>query len=433
MKNQAIAIFFALLSSLSHATTYETAEDRQIDRWRIFDSKPAGASISNVYDSRKESYVIQLSGKRTRNGYIIGDWKQGQSWNNTEEANIRWSMRYSENFIVYISIQTLKGYRFLYYTASNKDKGIYRYGPYIHHGLGAAAKDGKWHNITRNLQADLQSFEKDNKLIAVDAFLIRGSGKIDDIELTGRTVTDSRIDQQRLIADQFISIFENGTTDIQYAFAKDIGDGRGITAGRAGFTSATGDMLTVIEKYSKIKPDNSLAQYTDELKVLVELRYKYGDRKKSASTENLKGLINAWKENSQYQIFRTIQDEVVDEFYFKPALEKARQIGAKLPLTILSLYDANIMHGESGLDNLVTETIRRSKNRTPKEGIDEITWLKKFNQYRKEIMRADHTWSQALTRVTELEDLIKTQNYQLQPFKMVIQDYEDETHYLPDL
>ncbi len=57
--------------------------------------------------------------------------------------------------------------------------------------------------------------------------------------------------QQRLIADQFVSIFENGTSEIQYGSAEDIGDGRGITAGRAGFTSATGDMLIVIEKYTK--------------------------------------------------------------------------------------------------------------------------------------------------------------------------------------
>ena len=48
-------------------------------------------------------------------------------------------------------------------------------------------------------------------------------------------------------AEQIISSFENSTTEIQYAYAEDIGDGRGITAGRAGFTSRTHDLLQVVD------------------------------------------------------------------------------------------------------------------------------------------------------------------------------------------
>ena len=237
--------------------------------------------------------------------------------------------------------------------------------------------------------------------------------------------------QQRLIADQFVSIFENGTSEIQYGSAEDIGDGRGITAGRAGFTSATGDMLIVIEKYTKLKPENSLATYTKELKRLENLRYEVGDREGSASTKNLNGLIEAWAENAKDPSFRTIQDEVVNEFYFQPALKLAKSIGAKLPLTLLSLYDTNIMHGESGLKEIIEETNKRTDNSTPKDGADEIIWLKNFNAYRKEVMLADDTWKDAVSRVTELTDLIEMQNYQLEPFKMVIQAYSDETHNLP--
>ena len=49
--------------------------------------------------------------------------------------------------------------------------------------------------------------------------------------------------EQRHRADALISIFENGTPKIQYGYAENIRDGRGITAGRAGFTTATGDAL----------------------------------------------------------------------------------------------------------------------------------------------------------------------------------------------
>ena len=49
--------------------------------------------------------------------------------------------------------------------------------------------------------------------------------------------------EQRIIADQIMSVFENDTPAIQYGYAENLHDGRGVTAGRAGFTSATGDML----------------------------------------------------------------------------------------------------------------------------------------------------------------------------------------------
>src|SRR5262245_33374802 len=45
-------------------------------------------------------------------------------------------------------------------------------------------------------------------------------------------------DQRRRV-DQLISAFENSTTEIQYDYAENIDDGRGVTAGRAGFTTAT--------------------------------------------------------------------------------------------------------------------------------------------------------------------------------------------------
>ena len=80
---------------------------------------------------------------------------------------------------------------------------------------------------------------------------------------------DSLFDsQQRIVADQIISVFENNTPVIQYGYAKNLNDGRGITAGRAGFTSATGDMLAVIERYSAKVPVNYLAAYLPALREL---------------------------------------------------------------------------------------------------------------------------------------------------------------------
>ncbi len=430
MKKITLAILSVLISTGCNATTYESAEEGSEHQWRIYDQRPKGANITNIYDEDKDSQVIELSGKGIRNGFVIGGWSGNEAWDNSEETIAQWSMNFSERFVVYFHIETSKGNRYLYYTANNKNWGANNSGRYIHHGLGKEAKNGTWQSFSRDLQADLQEYEADNEIIAVNGFFIRGSGKVDDIELVQpKTVIDVKAKkEQRLIADQFISIFENGSTDIEYDYAENIGDGRGITAGRAGFTSATGDMLIVINKYTEFKPDNSLAQYTDELAHLVDLRYNVGDRKGSASTKNLGGLIEAWKEHSQDQAFRDIQDEVVDEMYFDTAVAKAESIGATLPLSILCLYDANIMHGESGLEELVNKTNQQMK---AKGDFDEVSWITKFNAVRKDIMLSDSSWKYAATRVDELDDLIESKNYQLAPFKMVIENYEDETHYLP--
>ena len=94
--------------------------------------------------------------------------------------------------------------------------------------------------------------------------------------------------EQRIIADQIISVFENDTPNIQYGYAENLYDGRGITAGRAGFTSATADMLEVIERYTARVPNNPLAIYLPRLKTLAI--------DESGSTKDLEGLERKWKE-----------------------------------------------------------------------------------------------------------------------------------------
>ncbi|MEE9423658.1 MAG: hypothetical protein V3V18_01610, partial [Methylococcales bacterium] len=55
-------------------------------------------------------------------------------------------------------------------------------GRYVHHGLGPQTQDGQWHTIKRNLLEDLQDAQSGNSIVSIDAFLVRGSGLIDDIK-----------------------------------------------------------------------------------------------------------------------------------------------------------------------------------------------------------------------------------------------------------
>jgi chitosanase len=55
--------------------------------------------------------------------------------------------------------------------------------------------------------------------------------------------------EQKKRCEEYTSIFENDTIELQYAYVENIRDGRGYTAGRAGFTTGTADALEVIKKF----------------------------------------------------------------------------------------------------------------------------------------------------------------------------------------
>ena len=243
--------------------------------------------------------------------------------------------------------------------------------------------------------------------------------------------------EQHLIADQIISIFENGTTEIQYGYAEHIAsDQHGITAGRAGFTSATGDMLIVVERYTQLKPGNPLAEYIPELQRLeqVYIDHDYELSEEGANVENLGGLIPAWKQAAEDDVFRGVQDAVTNELYFDPVLNKARALGIRYPLTLLCLYDASIQHGYDGMLQMVS----RISLPQPVDGGDELAWLKEFNRIRLDVMEntivdGERIWSDSTYRLHELEDMRKDGNNDLDPFTMVIEDWEGETFTLPTI
>ncbi len=164
---------------------YENAEDGNTAGWGVYDKKPAGATISNVFDTDKNNNVIELSGSATKNGYRLGhnNVRNPKAWGNTDHKTISWDSKYNESFVVYIGVQTTSGFRYLYYTPSNSDRGISSNSKYIHHGLGSDKRNGIWHTITRNLESDLRDFEPDNRILSVNGFLIRGSGRVDNIEM----------------------------------------------------------------------------------------------------------------------------------------------------------------------------------------------------------------------------------------------------------
>ena len=192
-------------SSVPSIMVFEDGDDGSTAGWDVYDNDPAGATIANVYDSERDSNVIELSGSASGNGYRFRN-NDGSYWHNNAFPVIEWSMRYDEPFIVYIIVQTKDGLRYLSYTPASKSSlGT---GSYIHHGLGASSQEGSWQTFTRDLGYDLKQAQPDNKLQAIRGFLIRGSGRVDDIKTMETLPSDLDTDGDGLSDIEEMTVFD---------------------------------------------------------------------------------------------------------------------------------------------------------------------------------------------------------------------------------
>ena len=177
MKIKLIILIAMLTNWLLATTLYENGDDAS--DWRVSDNRPAGATVSSVPDNGGN--VIEFKGHGVKNAYLLGDKRDSaDAWNNSEDKKIEWSMKFNESFRISIFVETTDGARVLYYD-NKKGKGKRR--TKIHYGLGSDSSNGEWQTITRDLEADLKAFESDNKIETVYGFMVRGSGRVDDIIL----------------------------------------------------------------------------------------------------------------------------------------------------------------------------------------------------------------------------------------------------------
>jgi len=166
----------------SPSIVLENAEAKTTSNWSDYSLN--GGVITNKYDTAKKSRVISLKGNGYANQYILGADYMGQtdSLNETKYQNIQWSMKNSDGFVISLIVNTKDGVRYInYYDGEFTQPTID--GDTLVFSLGQHASDGKWHTFIRNIQEDIFSLEPNNKLLAVDGFLVTGSMLIDDLEL----------------------------------------------------------------------------------------------------------------------------------------------------------------------------------------------------------------------------------------------------------
>jgi chitosanase len=224
---------------------------------------------------------------------------------------------------------------------------------------------------------------------------------------------------QKARAEALTSLFENGTPQLQYGYTEQLHDGRGITCGRAGFTTGTDDAKQVVERYTAQVKDNPLAKYLPRLKQLSALP---DDAKERASVKGLDGFEKAWAAAAKDPKFRAAQDAVVDQLYFRPSQKHADQLGLKTPLARAQLYDAIIQHGDGddpdGLPALI-DRANKAAGGSPAQGVDEKKWFSAFLAVRRaDLAHANDPatrkeWAGSVDRVGVYEDLVKAGNWQL--------------------
>ncbi|RSS80521.1 chitosanase [Streptomyces sp. WAC06614] len=189
------------------------------------------------------------------------------------------------------------------------------------------------------------------------------------------------------IAMQIVSSAENSSLDwkAQYKYIEDIKDGRGYTAGIIGFCSGTGDMLDLVEYYSRVKPGNVLEKYLPALR-------------KVNGTPSHKGLdpnfTKDWAKAAQDSAFRKAQDHERDRVYFDPAVKQGKADGLGT-LGQFIYYDAIVMHGD-GSDSTSFRNIRKralAKAKPPAQGGDEKTYLNAFLDARVWAMKQEEAHS----------------------------------------
>jgi len=214
-------------------------------------------------------------------------------------------------------------------------------------------------------------------------------------------------------ADSILSVFENSTPDIQYDYVEALGDGRGITAGR-GFTTGTGDLLAAVELYTMRVPDNVLATYLPRLREIAA--------KGDGTTSGLDGLTEAWKKAAQDQVFRSVQDEIVDRTVYQPAVKHWQDQGCATPIALLVIYDTVLQHGNGkdpdGAPAIVART-NTAMGGPPSQDVPEMDWVEKLLEVRKDVLmnatdeETRDQWRESVDRCNALQELLKSGNTDL--------------------
>jgi len=234
--------------------------------------------------------------------------------------------------------------------------------------------------------------------------------------------------EQKARAERLISLFENGITQVQYGYIEALGDGRGYTFGRAGFTTATGDALLLVEEYTKQRPENPLGRYLPRLRKLAN--------RGSGSVSGLEGFVAAYQSAVRDSLFIALQDQLQDDLYYYPAMRIARELGLRSALAKAVIYDTIIQHGGGSDPDSLEAIIARTErifSGSPAQGVvGEAKFIYTFLRIRRAVLsmpdnaESAGVWAESTGRVDALMQMMHRGYWNLdRPIRIQTRDYDE--------
>lgn len=219
---------------------------------------------------------------------------------------------------------------------------------------------------------------------------------------------------QKQKIDMLVSMGENDNTIIDYAYAKNIGDGRGYTVGKVGFCTGTGDFIIVAQCYNMLQPNNVLQKYWSALVYYNNLYVSTGDNQGDTSKIDAIGdfssdvaaaAAEAPDAGQTENAFQICQDSLADADYLSAAAAHLNQRGLQSALTTGFLYDTELNFGDEddladgGTVGTITVMSRADKDYGSTLPTDftgkpweESRWLGYVIKERALVMNGNETW-----------------------------------------
>jgi hypothetical protein len=140
--------------------------DKDLTKWSLSSFNTEG-KIEVLYDKNRKKKVLKLQGNGTKSSYI---YRFNHKLENSKVLS--WSMKYAEDYVIMIVLNTLQGKRSLIYIPSTTQA-------HLQFGLGEGSISNEWKEYYRDLDSDLQRYEPENHIVTLEYFVVRGSGLIE--------------------------------------------------------------------------------------------------------------------------------------------------------------------------------------------------------------------------------------------------------------
>ena len=136
-------------------------------------------------------------------------------------------------------------------------------------------------------------------------------------------------------------------------------DGGIISYGRHQATLVAGTLAQVVERYCQLSQSPTAAAFHPWMPRL---------RAKDPALRQEKALHQLLRSAAADPAMSIAQDEIFDQLYYQPAIQRAREYHLKTPLALACLYDTGV---QGGRDRLLARL-------TPRGEEDEARWLARF-------------------------------------------------------